>query len=203
MSVISRCRAPLLLALALLSITLAGCGFQLRGATAMPAALEPVYVDCAGSTPSALCQEVRELLTLNEVRLTESVTPDSFVLRLSNFQRSQRATAITATAAAAEYDLRLSSDIALFAPGAVPLLADTSITANEVYRYDEANVLAKRREQQSLAEQLYQRLAQQIIFRLTPFDGQQIDTLRAEHRSSQAQPDSQQQPAAEPEVPAD
>lgn len=186
---------PLIAVLTLISIALGGCGFHLRGATAVPAALEPIFVECAGNTPQALCDQVSELLELNDVMLSETATPDSYRLRLSRLQQTQRATAITETASAAEYDLRLQTTLTLLAPGQVPLLANAEITASEIFRYDEANVLAKRREQQELTEQLYQRLAQQIVFRLTPFSAERIEELRQEHRS--------QQPEAAPQVPGD
>lgn len=184
-----------------LGFMLSGCGFQLRGATAVPEPLDPVFVDCAGNTPPGLCEQVTELLELNQITVPERVTPESYVLRLSDFERSQRATAITASAAAAEYDLRLSSSLSLLAPGEVPLLADATVTANEVYRYDEDNVLAKRREQQALTEQLYQRLAQQIVYRLSPFTAEEIESLREAYLRAQ-QPEDPDPAATPPAIPA-
>jgi LPS-assembly lipoprotein len=181
--------------LALACLALTACGFQLRGATAVPDALNPLYVACEGNTPPALCEQIRGLLSLNEVVLTEEPTPQSYILQVNEFNRTQRATAITASASAAEYDLRLQSTISLFAPGEVPLMADAAITANEVYRFDETNILAERREREELTQQLYQRLAQQIIYRLTPFSAQRIEALRADYQS-------QQESDADVEVPA-
>ena len=185
--------------LALVSLVLSGCGFQLRGATAIPDALAPIHVDCAGKTPVALCDQVLELLELNQVALEAEPGPDTYVLRLAGLERSQRATAITASAAAAEYALRLTATLSLLAPGPVPLLADAETTASEVFRYDEANVLAKRREQQELIELLYGRLAQQIVFRLRPFTAERISSIVDDYQqqSEQAQP-----PEPSPEVPA-
>lgn len=144
----------------------------------MPDTLDPIFINCAGNTPPGLCEQVRELLALHDVRLTEEPTPQGYTLLIDEFERSQRATAVTASASAAEYNLRLGSTVSLFAPDKIPLLANASVTANEVYRYDEANVLAMRREQQELTQQLYQRLAQQIIYRLAPFDAQRVEDLR-------------------------
>ncbi|QCF26598.1 LPS assembly lipoprotein LptE [Hydrocarboniclastica marina] len=170
----------------LLSVALSACGFRLRGATAVPDALNPVFVDCAGNTPIALCEQVRELLELNEVTVVETARESSYTLRLTGLETSRRATAITDSAAAAEYDLRLQTRMSLFTPTEIPLLAQATISANEIYRYDEDNVLAKRREQRDLTEQLYSRLAQQIVFRLTPYTAERIQALIAEYEAAQA-----------------
>lgn len=175
--------------LVIVSLALSACGFRLRGATAVPDVLDPVFVDCAGNTPPALCEQVRELLELNEVNLTATATPQSYVLRLTGLSTSRRATAITDSAAAAEYDLRLESRITLLTPDDIPLLADARVTANEVYRYDENNVLAKRREQQNLIEQLYSRLAQQIVYRLTPYTAERVKALIDAHEAAQSPPE--------------
>ncbi|MAL97498.1 MAG: hypothetical protein CL583_03515 [Alteromonadaceae bacterium] len=170
----------------LVSVALSACGFRLRGATAVPDALNPVFVDCAGNTPIALCEQVRELLELNEVTVVETAREPSYTLRLTGLETSRRATAITDSAAAAEYDLRLQTRMSLFTPTEIPLLAQATISANEIYRYDEDNVLAKRREQRDLTEQLYSRLAQQIVFRLTPYTAERIQALIAEYEAAQA-----------------
>lgn len=190
---LTRSAARLLLTLTLVGVSLSGCGFQLRGATAVPDALDPVYVECTVGTPPDLCEQVSELLELNQVTVNATHEPDSYVLRIDDFRRSRRATAITTSASAAEYDLRLRSSISLYAPGNIPLLTGADIIANEVYRYDENNVLAQRREQQTLAEQLYQRLAQQIVYRLTPFTGARIEALRASYQQEQSQPEASPQ----------
>lgn len=178
----------LITALILVTLALSACGFRLRGATAVPDALNPVFVDCAGNAPIALCEQVRELLELNEVTVVESASEPSYTLRLAGLDTSRRATAITDSAAAAEYDLRLQTRMSLLTPSGIPLLAQATISANEIYRYDENNVLAKRREQRDLTEQLYSRLAQQIVFRLTPYTAERIQALIAEYEAAQAAP---------------
>lgn len=185
MPLLTPANALRIVALTVLVSALGACGFHLRGATAVPDVLSPIHVDCAGDTPAALCEQVRELLALNKVPLSENPTEESYILRLVDFESSQRATAITATAGAAEYDLRLETELELIAPGPVPLLTEASIAASEVYRYDEVNVLAKRREREELTEQLYQRLAQQIIYRLSPFTAAQVNAIREAYRTEQ------------------
>src|SRR5690554_1190090 len=98
-SLLTALRLPLLAMLA--TAMLAGCGFQLRGSSPVPATLQPLAVDCPDSLPGRFCQSVRDQLRLGGVELKDAASAD-YVLRLRNYQQDRRASAITAQAAAAE-----------------------------------------------------------------------------------------------------
>ncbi|WP_136630265.1 LPS-assembly lipoprotein LptE [Marinobacter salsuginis] len=169
---------------ALMAALIAGCGFQLRGAPPVSAALEPLAVDCSSQVPDTLCRSLREQLNLGNVRLTPMAEAD-YILRLRNFERDRRASAITAQAAAAEYTLRHSVDLEVVSSDRVPMVGTTRLTTSESYRYDETNVLARQREEEALRQQMDDRLAQQVIFRLAPLTPQRIDAIRAEYQRKQ------------------
>jgi LPS-assembly lipoprotein len=162
----------------------AGCGFQLRGTSPVPAALQPLAVDCPDSLPGAFCNSVREQLTLGGVELANEANAQ-YTLRLRDYQQDRRASAITSSASAAEYVLRHSVSMELVTANQVPLIAKTDLNASESYRYDENNVLAKQREEDELRQQLGDRLAQQVIFRLAPMTRERIDAAIAEYNASQ------------------
>ena len=61
----------LFLTLGLLATT-SGCGFQLRGAAPVSAALQPLTLQCASDVPIDLCQSVRQQLTLGDVDVREA-----------------------------------------------------------------------------------------------------------------------------------
>ncbi len=167
-----------------LAAVIAGCGFQLRGTSPVPAALQPLAVDCPESLPGEFCNSVRQQLTLGGVELVSEANAD-YVLRLRNYQQDRRASAITSRAVAAEYILRHSVTVELFTAEQIPLIAETDLNASETYRYDEDNVLAKQREEETLRQQLGDRLAQQVIFRLAPMSQERIDAAIQEHAASQ------------------
>lgn len=169
-------------AVGLVLTLLAGCGFQLRGAPPVSAALQPLAVSCADDVPELLCQSVRTQLELGEVKLEEPGTA-RYVMKLSEFGQDRRASAITVQAAAAEYTLRHSVSLELVSADQIPIIANTRLTSTESYRYDETNVLAKQREEEELRTQLSDRLAQQIIFRLAPLTEARIETIRDEYRA--------------------
>lgn len=175
---------------AIVLTTIAGCGFRLRGAPPVSAALQPLKVECARGVPELLCESVRDQLELGDVELTEAADA-AYVMKLSDFQRDRRASAITIQASAAEYTLRNSVSLELISADQVPIIADTRLTSSESYRYDETNVLAKQREEEELQTQLSSRLAQQIIFRLAPLTQARIDAIQDQHQSNSGdQPDN-------------
>ena len=188
------CRAPELKKLGLLALlasllTLTGCGFQLRGSSPVPAALQPLAIDCPSSLPGQFCQSLREQLELGGIELRNPGQAD-YLLRLSDYRQDRRASAITAQAAAAEYILRHTVAMELVTKDQIPLIATTDLNASETYRYDETNVLAKQREEDELRQQLGDRLAQQVIFRLAPMSRQRIDALVQEYIADGEEPES-------------
>lgn len=185
--------------------TASGCGFQLRGAAPVPAALQPLALQCASDVPIDLCQSVRQQLTLGNVDIRES-NAANYTLAIGQYSEDRRASAITINAGAAEYTLRQSVSINLISRDKVPLIASTRLNASESYRYDETNVLAKQREEQTLQKQLQERLAQQVIFRLAPLTQARIDALREQYQdatdSSVKGPEAGTEPAAKAPDPA-
>ena len=123
-------------------------------------------------------------LALGGVDLVDASEAD-YILRRRNYRQDRRASAITAQAAAAEYILRHTVTLELFTADQIPLIAGTDLMATETYRYDETNVLAKQREEEELREQLGNRLAQQVIFRLAPMTQERIDAAVAEYQAAQ------------------
>ncbi|KPP99809.1 LPS assembly lipoprotein LptE [Marinobacter sp. HL-58] len=167
----------------ILSLLMAGCGFQLRGAPPVSSALQPLAVDCSENVPGQLCDAVQEQLELGRIQL-KPVEEADYVLRIGNFRQERRASAITLRAAAAEYTLRHSVDIEVITADRIPLIEPTDLNSSETFRYDESNVLAKQREEDALREQLHDRLAQQIIFRLAPLTEERIERFRQEAEES-------------------
>lgn len=172
---------PALLAAAVLS----GCGFQLRSSAPVPAALQPLAVSCAAAIPAPLCQAVEDNLRLGGVELA-SRDEAHYRLNLGRFDQSQRTSAVTLQGAAAEYDLRQRVWIDVIGVSEGPLLAGVEIRSSETFRYDEDNVLAKEREQHNLESTLYQRLAQQILFRLSPLTEARIQALQQQRGANAA-----------------
>ncbi|WP_372972297.1 LPS assembly lipoprotein LptE [Marinobacter sp.] len=176
--------------LGLLAILVSACGFQLRGTSPVQPALEPLWVGCQSGVPADLCQSLKSQFTIGDVTLAESREQAAHLLLLGNFSQTQRTSAISARAEAAEYELRQSVSIVLQTREGIPLLPDTQVSASQSYRFDSTSVLAKRREREEIEQQLYDNLVRQIGYRLVPFDQQRIDEIR--EASEEASSDTSQ-----------
>lgn len=162
------------------ALVLAGCGFQLRGTGSIPDALAPLALECADGIPGPLCSEVREQLELYQLLAGDSEQP-AHRLMLVSYERNRRTSALSDRAAAAEYEIQASVGLRLITSDDIPLLADTQLSASEVYRSDEEQVLAGEREQRGIEGALQQTLARQVTRRLTPFNEARIQQLREQH----------------------
>lgn len=174
--------------LALLAVLVSACGFQLRGASPVPSALEPLWVGCHDNVPTELCQSLKSQFTIGDVALADSREQAANLLLLGNFRQNQRTSAITAQAEAAEYELRQTVSVALQTRAGIPLMPATDISAAQSYRFDSTSVLAKRREQEEIEQQLYDSLVRQIGYRLVSFDQARIDEILEATEAQQQQP---------------
>ncbi|WP_111495713.1 LPS-assembly lipoprotein LptE [Marinobacter bohaiensis] len=185
-------RAALLLSL---SVLLGGCGFQLRGAPPVSSALQPLSVACDNSVPFELCEAVKTQLDQGDIQTAEPENA-AYQLQLGRFSETRRASAIQLDASAAEYDLRQSLRVNVVSDDAVPVVANAEVRTSEFYSYDDTNVLAKRREEDEIRNTLYQRLAQQVLFRMAPLTPERLEAIRAEYREAQSEAEK-----AAPETP--
>src|SRR5690554_7940235 len=100
-------KALKLAALALATLVLAsGCGFQLRGTSPVPAALQPLAVDCPDNLPGRFCQSVRDQLTLGGVQVADSAAQAVTIFPFRDTRRNGRPRPFPPQAAAAESVLR-------------------------------------------------------------------------------------------------
>ncbi len=174
--------------LALLTLLVSACGFQLRGASPVPSALQPLWVGCQDNVPTELCQSLKSQFTIGDVQLADSRESAAHLLLLGNFRQNQRTSAITAQAEVAEYELRQTVSLALQTREGIPLLPSTDVSASQSYRFDSTSVLAKRREQEEIERQLYDSLVRQIGYRLVAFDQDRIDEILEASENPQPQP---------------
>lgn len=169
---------------AFLGLAVTGCGFQLRGAPPVSAELQPLSVNCDASVPFDLCDTLRTQLEEGGIQVVEE-DQANYHLELNDFSETRRASAIQLDASAAEYDLRQSVNVNVTGSDNVPVLVDAEVRTSEIYSYDETNVLAKRREEEELRGNLYQRLSQQAVFRLAPLTPERLKVIREDFQAKQ------------------
>ncbi|MAA66079.1 MAG: hypothetical protein CL581_15050 [Alteromonadaceae bacterium] len=172
--------------IAAMCAVLAGCGFQLRGAPPVSEAMQPLSVECDSSIPFDLCDAIKTQFNEGEITLV-AADEAKYQIKLKNFSEVRRASAIQLDASAAEYDVRQKVLMDVISADDIPALANAEVRSSDIYKYDDTNVLAKRREEEDLREKLYQRIAQQVIFRLAPLTPQRLEAIRSEYEANQKQ----------------
>jgi LPS-assembly lipoprotein len=172
------------------AMLVSGCGFNLRGSAPIPDALEPLAVQCGAGVPVKLCRTLTGQMQQGGIALVAR-DEAAYVVRIENFDEQRRASALTQQGSAAEFDLRQSIEVFVITDDQVPLVANSPVSTSQTYRFSESNVLAKRREEESVRESLYQRLSQQVIFRLAPLTRQKIQSIR--QAAEQASPTGRSQ----------
>lgn len=158
-------RAALLLAV----LTLAGCGFHLRGQgqALLPPSLTQLRVATPGADANgALVSAVRQNLSdqPNLKLVDDTAAP---VLSLLREQvESQVLSVRTTTAKAAEYQLRYTVEFDVRDGAGQPLLAPQTLRLTRDYTFDPNRVLAKEHEERELLRELARDAANQIVRRL-------------------------------------
>ncbi len=162
-----------------LVLLLTACGFQLRGSVSIPSELHQMSVNCSNELSKVLCQTLTKQLKLNGVNLVDSSVAD-YTLNVTALNSSRRAVSITDRAVAAEYEVTNRATFNLVDADQLTIIDETSVSSSQSYRYDENSVISKSREEEEVKDQLNKRLASKIVSRLSPYNKQRIEQIRAE-----------------------
>ena len=158
------------LALALLSLSLLnGCGFQLRGAYQLPAAMQQTYIDAA-SVNADLVRSLSIALRASEIKLLDAPSSDVAQLKLFNETRSKRVVSVDSRGRAREYTLSYAISFSLSGPqpvtGDVFRIEQQNLQIDRDFLFDPEDVLGNARGESQLYEEMRQDLVRLILLRL-------------------------------------
>lgn len=136
------------LVVGLVTLLLAGCGFQLRGAVEIPESVNRTFID-AVDPYSLFYQEFSARLAAAGVEVVESPDAATAVFSLLLDQTGQRVLSVSARNTPAEFEVFYSIEYALVS-GSEALLPQQDLTLTRYYVYDETVVLGKAREEELL-----------------------------------------------------
>lgn len=152
-----------LAALALMA-GLAGCGFRLEGAGALPPALSRTYLDSA-EPHSEFHGSLTDALRLRGSEVVDSAAQAGAVLKIVEDSTGQRVLSVSARNIPREFEIFYQVTFSLWVDGE-SMIEPESLIVTRSYTYDETQVLAKAREELELRRSLADDLARQVIRRI-------------------------------------
>lgn len=171
-------RRAFLVQLAALSsaLPLAGCGFQLRGAHAIP--YRSIYVDATKgseplyeSGPSTLQREsvapkLMKALRAQGITVAASPREADAILRISQEKQNRSILSLSGGGRVREYRLNYTLNYALVGKDEREIYPETTILSSRDFTYDDNQYLAKTAEETFLYRDLQDDAVQQILRRL-------------------------------------
>jgi outer membrane lipopolysaccharide assembly protein LptE/RlpB len=144
--------------LAFLWLSLAGCGWQLRGVGTYqgPTSLHLVPEDRFAPLTLALLDAMHR----------GAVTPKedaAISLYLGNEELQRRVVAVTSIGSPVQYELSLSTDFRYQLAGDKTLSTPQTLSVERVFDFDPSNTVAKGEEENTLLEEMRLELAQRIL----------------------------------------
>ena len=144
----------------LLSLLLAGCGFQLRGDPAV--GIRSLQVSSVG--PSQVAAEIRRTLATGPTRLVTNPKDAEAQLRVLQEVRDKSVATITGTGSVYEFELKLTVRYQLTVPGReLPVIAPTETVAKRLITYSASAPIAKEAEEQLLFKDMQVELAGRML----------------------------------------
>jgi LPS-assembly lipoprotein len=164
-----------------LSLSLAACGFALRGARELPAGMAETFIQ-AGTPGSALVVQLKRLLRESTVRVTEHPQENTAVLKVRE-SSTRRVLSVGTDAKAREYELQYSATFSVTIPGMEREFPEKTISLSRDYSFDRLAVLAANEEESMLMRDMQRELARMMLEQIAAYPWQ--DAPSAEHRVDQ------------------
>lgn len=144
-------------------LSLAGCGFQLRGSQTLP--VERLYLALPVNSPigAEIARVVRSSTNASIVPVRKDAQA---IVELLGEQREREVLAINAQGRAREYQLRLRTTFRVIDQDGMELIAPTSLLARRDIAFNESELLAKESEEALLYRDMQTDLVRQIVNRL-------------------------------------
>lgn len=155
------------LLISLVTTTLIGCGFQLRGSDQAVLSIGTLAVTTPGG-PYPLRAHVADVLRGSGVTVVDD-NPGGYRLVLSPERSDRRAISINTRARAGQYELTLSVDAALYYDGQL-FAGPETFRARDNFYEDTANITGSNSGLELTLEDLRRDLAGQIIRRMQAVD---------------------------------
>jgi LPS-assembly lipoprotein len=145
------------------AMTLSGCGFTLRGKTAIP--FETIHVEAAGF--SAFVNDLeRAINSSSQTRVVTNRNEADAVLRIVAEAQEKHILSLSSGGRVREFELRYRVAYRLTTPSGTELTPPADIILRRDMTYDDTEVLAKESEEALLFRDMKSDAVQQVLRRL-------------------------------------
>ena len=149
---------------ALALVSLASCGYQLQGASDLPAGVQRVYLATADElTPFSV--ELREAVTRNGGTLAPSARSADVVVRVTRDRTGRRVLSVSARNTPEEFEVFYVVDYSIERAGQ-EVVPRQILERTRSFSFDESILLAKDREEDILREAMARDIAGLVVRRL-------------------------------------
>ncbi|MGD2137080.1 MAG: hypothetical protein PVJ66_01150 [Gammaproteobacteria bacterium] len=154
-----------LLLVCLLLVATTGCGFHLRGSTALPPEMSVVYI--TGTAPwNSLVKDFTEALVVHAARVTRERAAATAVLSISSNETEQRLLSVNTAGKVLEYELRQTIIFSVTTADNRSLVEDQRVSLSRDYLYNNSDILGKEREKKVVLRTLQKNLVNLAMLRI-------------------------------------
>jgi LPS-assembly lipoprotein len=154
-------RLPILL----LVLLLAGCGFQLRGSSALPQAMSVTYIK--GIKPfGTLADDFTAALRLRDIRVTDREHEATAILEITRNDNEKLVVSVDTAGNVLEYEVRQTVGFAVVTPDRKVVVPEQSVSLSRDYIFSSTDVLGKQREEQDVRATLQENLVNLAMLRI-------------------------------------
>jgi LPS-assembly lipoprotein len=145
-------------------VSLAGCGFHLQGRQPMPEAFAYTFIDTQDEQTDFV-QDLRKALLASNIKVIPTKGSSGATISVHDDELTERILSVSARNIPTEYELTYRVKFSATSGGRT-LIDHEEISATRDFSFDEAQLLAKEREQEILREALARDLVALVMRRL-------------------------------------
>jgi len=168
--VLNKCFSSALLLMSLLVpllLLVSSCGFQLRGAYQLPAAMQNTFVDVSAVAESSVLGRVMvRRLKASDIKIIDSPADDVAILTISKEKKTKRIISVDSRGRAREYTLTYAISFNVKALAAKFEIEDQEVRIDRDFVFDTEDVLGNSREESRLYEEMQLDVIRLILLRL-------------------------------------
>lgn len=153
-----------LLMMCMLSLV-TGCGFQLRGSTNLPAAMEITYIE--GVKPfGTLADDFAAALRLRNITVSDRERTATAVLHITGNNTEKLVVSVDTSGNVLEYEVRQTIHFSVHAADQQVVVPEQSVSLSRDYIFSSTDVLGKQREEEVVRATLQENLVNLAMLRI-------------------------------------